>query len=79
MTITLIQGEFSREDATQLLSNLIKVKIEFHENKIVKDSSEELIKFRESKIKSLQSELTQMQKHLKTSQGNISLNTQIQL
>lgn len=57
MNIQLIQGEFSAADSLELLTQMIKIKIKYHENKIANHMSEEDIKARESKIKRLQQEL----------------------
>jgi hypothetical protein len=56
-TFTLLNGEFSSDEAIDLLSQLIKVKINFHEGKIKSTDSEENLKYRERKIKSLQNDL----------------------
>lgn len=57
MNIPLIQGQFSAKDATDLITQLIHVKIKFHEGKINHASSEEDIKMREQRIKQLQKDL----------------------
>ncbi len=51
MEIQLINGRFSVEEAEQLLTAIVKVKIAFHEEKInTKDKTEEDIKHSESRI-----------------------------
>jgi hypothetical protein len=57
MNIPLIQGQFNAKDATDLITQLIHVKIKFHEGKINHASSEEDIKMREQRIKQLQKDL----------------------
>lgn len=57
MNIQLIQGEFNSNDAFELITQLIQVKIKYHETKINVSATEEDIKQRESKIKLLQKEL----------------------
>jgi len=57
MNIKLIQGEFSANDAIELIAQMIQVKIKYHENKIDNRSNEEDIKSFEVKIKQLQKEL----------------------
>ncbi|WP_337045298.1 hypothetical protein [Emticicia sp. 17c] len=64
MNIQLIQGEFSSGDAVELVTQLIHIKIKYHENKIAKDVNEEDIKYRESKIKRLQQELYEFRKSI---------------
>ena len=53
----LIQGKFSKKDAIEILTQMIHVKIKFHENKIHSQSSEEDIKMRERRIRQLQKDL----------------------
>lgn len=57
MEVTLIQGKFKKEDAVELITQLLQVKIKFHESKIHNSMNEEDVKMRESKIKRLQKEL----------------------
>ena len=55
MDIQLIKGEFNPNDALELITKMIEVKIKFHESKINTIHQEEDIKIREKKIKNLQS------------------------
>jgi hypothetical protein len=55
--INLLQGSFSKNDALNLIDALLKVKIQYHEQKIVTDANEEDIKMREQRIKQLQDDL----------------------
>ncbi len=57
MELSLIQGRFRRQDAIDILTRMVHVKINFHESRIQESSNEDDIKFRESKIKQLQREL----------------------
>ncbi|PWK80171.1 hypothetical protein LX99_00635 [Mucilaginibacter oryzae] len=57
MDIQLIEGHFSSADALDLLTQMIHVKIRFHENKISGQCTEEDIKSRERRIKQLQKDL----------------------
>jgi|JI8StandDraft_2_1071088.scaffolds.fasta_scaffold39685_2 hypothetical protein len=57
MELSLIQGRFRRQDAIDILTRMVHVKISFHESRIQGSSNEDDIKFRESKIKQLQREL----------------------
>ena len=66
MHIHLIQGTFSKTDATELIGRLIQVKIEFLESKINKSHNEEDIKMREQRIKQLQHELQNARAHIAT-------------
>ncbi len=60
MNIKLIDGQFQNQDALDIISSMIGIKIRFHEGKIQHSSSEEDIKMRENKIKFLQNELHQL-------------------
>lgn len=74
----LLQGSFEAQDAIMLLKDLVQVKIKFHENKIANSNQIEDIKFREVKIKRLQSELQQVVDEIKSSnQKTIGLNGKI--
>ncbi|MBS1535251.1 MAG: hypothetical protein JST78_09250 [Bacteroidetes bacterium] len=79
MNIQLIHGTFGATDALELLTQMIQIKIQYHEQKITPESSEEDIKARESKIKMLQNELHLLREKIKsgaqsfTIEGNISV------
>lgn len=60
MNIQLIQGAFNSNDAMELITQMVHVKIKYHENKINSNSNEEDIKTREVKIKRLQKELFEL-------------------
>lgn len=64
MNLQLIQGQFSGHDALTIITQMIRVKIKHHESKIEADSSEEDIKYRETKIKRLQKELYELRTNL---------------
>jgi hypothetical protein len=68
MEIQILQGEFSTKDAIELITQMIQIKIKYHEGKILENSSEEDIKYRESKIRSLQNELYKV-KNMISEQG----------
>ena len=53
----LIQGKFSAQEAIEIVTQLIHVKVKFHESKIQLDRSEDDIKMRERRIKQLQKDL----------------------
>lgn len=57
MEFPLIKGQFNKKDALDLITELTKVKIKFHEQKIKTSSHEEDIKSRETRIKQLQEQL----------------------
>jgi hypothetical protein len=79
MHIQLIQGEFSTPDALELVTQMVQLKIKYHENKIVTDTSEEDIKYRESKIKRLQKELTELREAMILNNKNVKLEGTIKI
>ena len=54
MNLQLINGQFSSDEIIEIVSKMIQVKINFHEQKISKSDAEEDIEQREKKIKVLQ-------------------------
>lgn len=80
MNIQLIEGEFKAQDACDLIAQMIQLKIKYHESKIMIDSTEEDIKYRESKIKNLQNELFELKDTLyKSKNGNIVVDAMIKI
>lgn len=77
MTIQLIQGEFNAAEALELISQMIQVKINFHENKIDKLSNEEDTKRREVKIKSLQQDLDFIRAYIDANGDRFSVQSKI--
>ncbi|HRG59902.1 MAG TPA: hypothetical protein PK323_13180 [Bacteroidia bacterium] len=71
--INLINGEFNKQDTLDLITQMINVKIKFHENKIINNNNEEDIKYRESKIKILQSELRKLKNDVDTNIASCSI------
>lgn len=79
MNIQLIQGQFSAKDAIDIITQMIDVKIKFQESKIDKSSSEENIKMREVRIKSLQNDLYNARKYIEQQGEKITLQSEINL
>ncbi len=79
MHIQLLQGRFSKQDALDLIAQMIQTKISFHEKKIGLSHNEEDIKMRESRIKQLQNSLADVRRQLKGSDEAISLHAQIEI
>lgn len=77
MQIQLVEGDFNKADTLELLSQMIQVKIRYHEKSIQKNSSEEDIKYRESKIKFLQDELLQLREEINRSSNHVHLHATI--
>lgn len=79
MNIQLIQGEFSTPDALELVTQMVQLKIKYHENKIVTDTREEDIKYRESKIKRLQKDLAGLREAMGLNNKNVKLEGTIKI
>lgn len=57
MYIELINGRFSSEEAINIITRMINVKIKYHEKKVSNSTMEEDIKMRELRIIELQKQL----------------------
>jgi uncharacterized lipoprotein YehR (DUF1307 family) len=79
MNIQLIQGTFSSKDAIDLVTQMIHIKIRYHENKILNNSSEEEIKYRETKIKNLQKELFELRKYVDENVHKLNIDAEIKI
>lgn len=55
--LQLIKGRFDKAEAFDLISQMVNIKIKYHEEKIRVAEKEEDIKMRENRIKQLQREL----------------------
>ncbi len=69
----LIKGKFKSYDALTIITQLVEVKIKFHEEKIGVSENEEDIKMRETRIKELQRYLKQTRDHLIDNPGEVSM------
>lgn len=74
MEIQLIDGEFSPNDALDLITQMIHVKIKFHENKIKKSENEEDVKSKEAKIKRLQKNLFEIRNNIDRMANTVKIN-----
>ena len=79
MTIQLIQGQFNPGEAIEIITQMIHVKIKYHENKISGNSNEEDIKNRETKIKNLQKELFEARKEMLSKKESLSIDAVIKI
>ena len=79
MNIQLMQGQFSAQDAVDIITQLINVKIKFHEKKIEAHYGEEATKMREKRIKDLQQDLHAVRKYVLTNGKSISIESVLQL
>lgn len=81
MEIELITGKFSTEDAEQLLTKLVNIKIAFHREKLkIISLSEEQIKLSENRIMKLEKTLKDAIRKLKANNiGHINIHAQIEV
>jgi len=79
MNIQLIQGEFEAADALNIITQMIHVKIKYHEHKIGVLSNEEDIKSRESKIKRLQKDLFEIRQQIEQNVNKIKIQSTIEI
>ena len=79
MDIQLIQGNFSAKDALKIITQMVHIKIRYHESKISCNSNEEDIKYREKKIKKLQSDLSDIKKFIDENGEKINIQSSIYL
>ncbi len=79
MQLELIKGQFSGREALEILTQMIQAKLKFHESKIVQDSSEEDIKYRESRLKYLQNELATIRTALLQQNQPLQINATIHI
>ena len=77
MKIQLLKGSFTTKEAEKLISDLLQVKIKYHETKIESDDDEETMKMRENRIIKLQNELTAFKKHISMNQNSIVIESEI--
>lgn len=64
MHIQLIHGQFSAQDAIDIITHMIQIKVKYHESKITSNSTIEDIKMREAKIKRLQKDLSEVRNYI---------------
>jgi hypothetical protein len=77
MNIQLIEGQFTNKEALDLITQMIHIKIKFHENKINNNSNEEDVKYRETKIKNLQKELFELKYYLDNNGNSVKLEAKV--
>lgn len=77
--LQLIGGQFSKNEALTMITQMFEVKIKFHENKIMNSHNEEDIKSRENKIKTLQKTLSEFRHFLNTKSNDVKINSSIDI
>ncbi len=78
MNISVINGTFDSRDAIDILTQIIMVKIKFHEEKINHSQHEEDIKMREKRIRELQNDLSDLRKFIRDQQGKVSMHCSLE-
>lgn len=79
MKISLLKGSFSPKEIEKIVTELIQVKIKFHEEKIQSSDEEETMKMRENRIIKLQNDLKELRKFLNNSDSFINVDAEIEL
>lgn len=64
MNLTILKGSYSKEELLEIITQMIHIKIRFHENKISSEDGEEQIKMREKRIIELQKNLYTLKRNL---------------
>lgn len=77
MQISLIKGCFNSDEAMDLLTQLLHVKIRFHENKIKQSHNIEDIEHREQRIIELQKSLYDIHRFVKNGDEFVDLSTDV--
>lgn len=77
MSFDLMKGTYSSAEAIELLTELTRVKIRFHERKIENSLNEEDVKMREKRISELQHHLSKIRNTLQQSTNSCSLHAAI--
>lgn len=77
MTIQLMQGEYSPADTLDLITQMIHVKIKYHEKKMMQQNNERNIKMQENIIRQLQKDLFEARKKMEKENSNINIESQI--
>jgi hypothetical protein len=65
MTINLLKGSFLAKDLENIITEMVQVKIKYHEEKIKTTDEEETIKMRENRIIKLQNSLNDLRAFIK--------------
>ena len=81
MNLQLIKGSFSRNEALELVTALIDIKIKFHEKKLNNTSNQNTPSklYHSKRIKELQKDLYEATTHLKQKKTSIKIDGKIQI
>lgn len=72
-----MQGEYSPADTLDLITQMIHVKIKYHEKKMIQQNNERNIKMQENIIRQLQKDLFEARKKMEKENSNINIESQI--
>lgn len=79
MHLQLIEGQYTVQESIELLTQLLQVKIKFHESKIEQTSSEEDISYRESRLRYLQQELANLRSLISNNNSTVHMSATIEV
>ncbi len=79
MNLQLLQGQFSPQEAIDIITKMVQVKIKFHEDKIHSLSDEEDIKMREKRIKQLQKDLHEVRNFIIDKKTKIGIESVLEI
>jgi hypothetical protein len=79
MTVTLFKGNFKAAEALDMLTQMIHIKVKYHESKIDKSSNEEDMKMRERRIKELQKDLFEIRRYIEQKNKSIEVEAAIEI
>lgn len=79
MNLQLINGQFSGQEAIDIITKMVHVKIKFHEDKINTFTNEEDIKMVEKRIKQLQKELYEVRNFIDNKKSKIEMHSLLEI
>jgi hypothetical protein len=79
MQFNLINGTYSPLEAIEILTQMVEVKIAFHEDHILHSNDPEDIKMRENRIKELKNDLFRMRKAIEENEGRVAISATIKI
>lgn len=79
MNIQLINGQFTTQESIDLITELVQVKIKFLEKKISKTHNEEDIKNKETKIVTLQNNLSRLRQQIALFKTDVTISSIIEI
>ncbi|MEO6916140.1 MAG: hypothetical protein ABI151_11185 [Chitinophagaceae bacterium] len=79
MNLQLISGQFSSQEAIDIITKMVQVKIKFHEDKVYSESNEDDMKMREKRIKQLQKELFEIRNYIADKKEKLEMNSVVEI